>query len=79
VPTVVRNTQPLDSSLSRVMVRSIVILRQITGRSHLAVTRAALCPYCDLWVSPQRYDLRYMACRTCVRSLARPARLGWGR
>ncbi|GIF09811.1 hypothetical protein [Actinoplanes siamensis] len=79
MPTVVRNAQLLDTSLSRVVVRSIVILRQITGRSHLAVTRAALCPRCQHWVSPRRYDVRHMACRTCVRTLARPSRIGWGR
>lgn len=73
------SAQHLDRPLSRVVIRSIVILRQLTGRSHLAVTRAALCPRCGLWVSPRRYDIGHMACRSCVRTLARPSRIGRGR
>ncbi|MGI5215424.1 hypothetical protein [Plantactinospora sp. CA-290183] len=32
------------------------------------------CPHCRRWVKPRRFDLRRMACRTCLATLARPAR-----
>ncbi|BCY06163.1 hypothetical protein [Actinoplanes sp. L3-i22] len=73
------SARPLDRPQSRVMTRSISILRRMTGRGHLAIVLAVLCPGCDLWVSPRRYDVRHMACKTCVRTLARPPRVGRGR
>ncbi|GIF15273.1 hypothetical protein [Actinoplanes teichomyceticus] len=68
----------LDRRQSRFVTRSIALLRQVTGRSHLSVTVAIYCPWCRLWESPRRFDLRHMACRTCVRTLARPTRIGRG-
>jgi hypothetical protein len=70
---------PLDRPQSRVMTRSISVLRRITGRSHLAIVLAIHCPWCDLWVSPRRFDPKHLACRTCVRSLGRPTQIGRGR
>jgi hypothetical protein len=32
------------------------------------------CPWCRVWVKPHRFDLRHMACRTCLATLARPSR-----
>ncbi|WP_204297427.1 hypothetical protein [Actinoplanes campanulatus] len=64
---------------ARVPTRFLLVLHQITGRSDLSVIRAYLCPWCDQWIAPRRFDRRHMACRRCVRSLGRPTRIsrGW--
>ncbi|GLY08615.1 hypothetical protein [Actinoplanes sp. NBRC 101535] len=72
------NARRFDHRLSRVSVRLVLVLRRITGRTDLSVVRAYLCPWCDLWVAPRRFDRIHMACRECVRSLGRPTRLGRG-
>ncbi|MFI7548032.1 hypothetical protein [Actinoplanes sp. NPDC049599] len=64
--------------LTRITHQSIGLLRRAVGLPALAVVEAVCCPRCRMWVAPRRFDLRHMACRTCMRTLARPARLGRG-
>jgi hypothetical protein len=72
------NARQVDRRLSRATTRLVLLVHQMTGRSHLSVVRAYLCPWCTLWVIPRRFDKRHMACRECVRSLGRPTRSGRG-
>jgi hypothetical protein len=50
-------------------------LRRLVGLAPAAVLVDEIrCPWCHVWVKPRRFDLRHMACRTCMATLARPSR-----
>nr|MDT0658967.1 hypothetical protein [Micromonospora sp. DSM 115978] len=53
----------------------VAALRRLAGLRPAAVLVDEIrCPWCHLWVKPRHFDLRHMACRTCMATLARPSR-----
>ncbi|GAB3816624.1 hypothetical protein GCM10027605_65970 [Micromonospora zhanjiangensis] len=51
-------------------------LCRLLGLPPVAVSVAAIrCPHCAEWVTPRRFDLAHMACRSCLATLFRPRRV----